>query len=89
MDVFVDRRDLQYCSMDTDSAVTQDAVVKPNTSPKNTFGSPVPTLPNTPPTIRGLPVCLRRNIAGMELSPFAAKRKKNKNPREVTVNMFG
>ena len=43
MDVFVDRRDLQYCSMDTDSADTQDAVVKPNISPENTFGSPVPT----------------------------------------------
>jgi len=40
MDVFVDRRDFQYCSMDTDSAYmalsadTLDAVVKPNMKPR-------------------------------------------------------
>ena len=74
MDVFVDRSDFQYCSMDTDStymalsATSLEEVIKPDMQQrfqmekKNRF----PRDDTPEPTTRGRLVCLRSNLPGME-----------------------
>ena len=81
MDVFVDYRDFQYCSMDTDSvymALSADCleeVIKPELkqqyqSEKHNW---FPT-PNMPPTIRGHRGSSKKNTEEMEMLPYVVKR---------------
>ena len=76
MDVFVDRSDFQYCSMDTDSgymalsSTSLEEMIKPDMQQrfqmekKNWF--PRDDTPNMLPTTIGRLVCLRPNLPGIE-----------------------